>query len=105
MNLFAVSGLILISPLLAQIVLGSMITLKRVKWNFNIVSVINIAAQFLSIFIALKIVTIDAEKQDVRCGMPQAAMFFLGIISAIVLMVTIGIQFGIRKYKSRKQTE
>jgi hypothetical protein len=105
MNLFAIAGLILIFPLLVQIVLGTIIILKKVKWNFDLVCVINIVAQVLSIFIALKLITIDAERQNVRCGMPHAAMLFLGIISTIVLVITIGIQIGIRKYRNRKQTE
>ncbi len=81
-----------------------MILLKKIKWNFNLVSVINIIAQFLSIYIALQIVSIDAEKQNVRCGMPQAAMFFFGVISAMILVCTIGIQIGIRQYKKQKET-
>ena len=102
MNLFAISGLILISPLLLQIVLGSLIIFQKVVWNFKLVSVVNIVAQVLTIFIALKIIQIDVKNQNVRCGMPHAAMFFLGIMSAIILVLTIGIQIVIRQYKSQK---
>lgn len=105
MNLFAISSLILISPLLIQIVVGSIIMSKKTKWNFDLLSIINIVLQVLFLFIAIKIVSIDAEKQNMRCGMPQVAIFFLGVLSTIALVIVIGIQIGIRKYRNRKVTE
>lgn len=102
MNLFAVSCLIIILPLFSQIVLGSILALRRVKRNFDLLSILNIVFQVITIIIAIKIIENESQNAGVRCGMPQAAMLFLGLISVIALIVVIVIQILIRKYRKRK---
>lgn len=102
MNLFAVSCLIIIFPILAQVVFGLMLGFKQTKWNFNLFSIINMVTQIIAIILALKILEIDTQNAAVKCGISQAAMLFLGIISIVVLVIIIGIQIVIRKYSSRK---
>ena len=105
MNLFAVSCLIIVLPLLTQIVFGSILAFKRTKSNFDLLCIINMIAQVITIIIALNIIEIDTKNAGVRCGIPQTAMIFLGIISAIALVLIVGIQIVIRKYRKRKVTE
>lgn len=105
MNLFAISCLILISPTLTQIVLGSILVFKRTKRNFDSLCIINMIAQVVTVIIALKIIETDTQNAGVRCGMPQAAMMFLGIVCIIVLVIIIGTQIVVRKYRSQKVRE
>lgn len=105
MNLFAVSCLIILLPLIAQLILGSILSFKRTKWNFDLLCIIHTIAQVVTIILALKITESDIQNAGVRCGMPQAAMMFLGIISFIALVIIMGIQIVIRKYRRRKVKE
>lgn len=59
-------------------------------------------AQIASIFIALKIISIEPVNNEFRCGMPQAAMLFLGIISFIAFVIVMGIQLFIKKFRKQK---
>ena len=102
MNLFAVSFLIIAIPLVSQIVLGSLSILHRLKMNFDLICIVNIFSQVAMIFLGFIIVTNDAEKQGVNCGMPQAAIIFYGVAVFIALTVTIGIQIIIRKFRRKR---
>lgn len=102
MNLFATSCLIILLPLISQIILGTKSINKRIKLNFDLICIINMFVEIVFIFIAMKIVTFDAINQNVRCGMPQMAIVFFGIIVFIALLITIAIQLIIRKVRNRK---
>ena len=102
MNLFATSCLLIILPLISQIILGTKSIYKTIKLNFDLICIINMFVEILFIFISMKIVTFDAINQNVRCGMPQMAIVFFGIVIFIALFITIAIQLIIRKVKKRK---
>ena len=101
MNLFATSFLIILLPLISQIILGTMSIYKSIKWNFDLICIINILLEILCIFIAVKFVTADAINQNVRCGMPQMAIVFFGIIIVIALLIVTAIQLIVRKFIKR----
>lgn len=105
MNLFAVSCLIIVLPLIAQIVIGSLSVYKKIKWNFNLICLINMFTQIVCILSALKIISIEPKNNEFRCGMPQAAMVFLGISSFITFIIVTGIQLLIKKFRNKKITE
>jgi len=50
----------------------------------------------------LKLIEIDAENQDVKCGMPQMTMLFFGIAMTFILLIAMIIQLVFRKITKRK---
>ena len=97
MNLFGLSLIIILIPTVIQLVFGSFSIKKKITFPFEYITLLNCIGQFIFIYLALKVVEIDAQNQNVRCGMPQAAMFFSGFISLIILLIIIFIQILIRR--------
>ena len=97
MNLFRLALLLILIPTIIQLFIGSLAIKKKITFPFEYITLLNCIGQFIFIYLALKIVEIDAKNQNVRCGMPQAAMFFAGIIFTIILLITIVIQLFIRR--------
>ncbi|WP_432670128.1 hypothetical protein [Flavobacterium sp. SM2513] len=102
MNPFTLSCFIIVLPLISQIVLGSLSILKKVKWNFDLICLINLFAQIVFIVIALQIISIEPKNNEFRCGMGQFAMLSLGIITFIVVAIVMGIQLLIKKFQKQK---
>jgi hypothetical protein len=102
MNLFALAILLLLVPLIFQLTFGRLSFKKRLNFPFEYISLLCFFAQLLFIFLALKIVDIDAKNQGVNCGMPQASMFFAGMFFTIVLLITIVVQLFARKVAESK---
>jgi hypothetical protein len=99
MNPFALSCFIIVLPLISQIVVGSVPVFKKVKWNFNLICLINMFTQIVCIIIASEIISINYKNDAFRCGMGQTTMLYLGIITFIVLTIVMGIQLLISKIK------
>lgn len=105
MNPFAFSLLLILSPLVSQIILGTQSLLNKLRWQFNTIATLHVLIEVVFIFIGIQLIAIDAEKQAIRCGMPQAALVFFGIFILGVLVITIGIQQWIRKFRNSKTIE
>ena len=97
MNLFGIALILIIIPSIVQMSFGSLAIKKKITFPFEFITLLNCIAQFIFIYLALKIIEIDTQNQNVRCGMPQAAMFFSGLISFIILLIIIVIQILIRR--------
>jgi hypothetical protein len=82
MNPFQLSLLLVLLPVALQIIIGSLALSKKIKLHFGLVSLFCTLLLFVMIYFGLGIVADDAEKQAVRCGMPNAAFFLLRIIHA-----------------------
>ena len=97
MNLFGLSIILISIPTIIQLVFGSLAIKKKITFPFEYITLLCCLAQFLFIYFALKIIAIDAQNQNVKCGMPQAAMFFAGFIFLIILFLLITVQLIIRR--------
>jgi hypothetical protein len=102
MNLFSIALLIVLLPVIIQIIIGSLTLYKRINFSFGYVCLLTCIGQFLCIYMALQIVAFDAKNQNVRCGMPQAAMFFFGFFTLVGLLITIIIQLLLRRINKIK---
>lgn len=105
MNPFAFSLLLILSPLVSQIILGTQSLLNKIRWQFNTIATFTIILEVVFIFIGIQLIAIDAEKQAIHCGLPQAALVFFGIFILGVLVITIGIQQWIRAYRAKKNKD
>ena len=104
MNLFALTLLLIISPSIIQLIGGSRAITKRITFAFNYVSLICCFSQLLFIYLALNIISIDAQNQNIRCGMPQAAILFGGFIMTVILLIIIVIQLFIWRKINKSKT-
>lgn len=104
MNLFALAFLLIVIPSVIQLIFGSLSMNKRITIAFEYVCLLCCFGQLLFIYLALNIIIIDAQNQNVRCGIPQAAMLFGGFIMTIVLLIIIIIQLLIKKKISKKKS-
>lgn len=105
MNPFAFSLLLILSPLVFQIILGTLSLLNKTRWPFDRIAIFTIILEVVFIFISTQLIAIDAEKQAIHCGMPQAAVVFFGIFILGVLVITIGTQQWIRAYRAKKNKD
>jgi hypothetical protein len=105
MNLFGLAFLLIIIPSIIQLVFGSLAITKRITFAFEYISLLSCFGQLLFIYLALKIIEIDTQNQNVRCGMPQAAMFFGGIFLTVILLLIIIIQLFIRRKINKRKTQ
>lgn len=97
MNLFGLTLILISIPTIIQLVFGSLAIRKKITFPFEYITLISCLGQFIFIYLALKIIAIDAQNQNVKCGIPQAALFFTGIIFLIILLILIIIQLLIRR--------
>lgn len=97
MNLFALSCLLLLIPLLFQIILGTRAIFKKTFIAFEYCCISSCIAEFIVLYFALKIIAIDAKNQNVNCGIPQASLFVFGFFVLFLLLITTIIQIVIRR--------
>ena len=105
MNPFAFSLLLILSPLVFQIILGTRSLLNKNRWHLDRIATFTIILEVVFIFIGTQLTAIDAEKQAIHCGMPQFAVVFFCIFILGVLVITIGIQQWIRVYRAKKNKD
>jgi len=104
MNLFAQALLLLLSPTILQLIFGSLAMKKRIRLPFGFISLLCCIGQLLFIFLAIRIIAIDAQNQNVRCGMPQASVFVAGVFFGLILLSTILVQLVIRARINRRKS-
>ena len=99
MNPFQLSLLLVLLPVALQTIIGSLALTKKLKLHFGLVSLFCSLLLFVMIYVGLGFVSDDANKQGVRCGMPNAAFFFYGVIMLIAQLAVIIIQSMVKKVK------
>ena len=102
MNLFGISLLAIVLPMLFQLILGLLSIYKKVKVNFDLICLISLFSQIIFILTALKVVEIDAQKRNFDCGMAQTSLFLFGIAMVFVLILLISIQLIVRRFVNKK---
>jgi len=103
MNLFGLALILILIPLMIQLVFGTLAIKKKISFSFEYITLLCCFGQLIFIYLAVKIISIDAQNQNVKCGMPQASIFFAGIIFTIILLVAIIIQLLIRMKIKKSQ--
>lgn len=104
MNAFRIALLLIFMPTLAQFVLGILSLQRRIKLRFEYITIVCCFGQLLFIYLGLKLIAYDAQKQNINCGMPQAALFFAGLVFLILTTITLLVQILIRR-KMNKSTK
>lgn len=95
--------LLLILPLIFQIIFGRKSIAKTIKLNFFRVSLISFITQFIFSYLAFQIVSHNLRVNSngqIHCGMPLLGLLTVEFFFIILLLVTILVQFLIkRNYK------
>lgn len=98
--------ILLVIPFLIQIIWGSKAIKKKIKLNFAYISLITIILQIplsiLSVYIASENINANIEYQN-RCGLVMVGIFAFNFLFAILLLVTIIVQFFIKRYYDKGQ--
>lgn len=103
MNIFGLTLILISIPNIIQLIFGSLAIKKKITFPFEYITLLCCFGQFIFIYLALKIIAIDAQNQNVKCGMQQAAMFFAGFIFLIILFILITIQLLIRRKMNKSK--
>ena len=69
MNLFGLTLILISIPTIIQLVFGSLAIKKKITFPFEYVTLLCCIGQFLFIYLSMKIIAIDAQNQNVKCGM------------------------------------
>ncbi|MCC9074225.1 hypothetical protein LNQ49_21780 [Flavobacterium sp. F-65] len=98
--------ILLVIPFLIQIIWGSKAIKKKIKLNFGYISLITIILQIplsiLSVYIASENINANIEYQN-RCGLVMLGIVAFNFLFAILLLVTIIVQFFIKRYYEKRQ--
>lgn len=96
--------LLLVLPLIFQIIFGRNFRYETIKLSFFKVSVISFLSQILLSYLAFQILShnlrINSNGQ-IRCGMPLLGLILLEFIFILILVITIVIQYFIKRYYNR----
>lgn len=98
--------ILLVIPFLIQIIWGSKAIKKKIKLNFGYISLITITLQIplsiLSVYIASENINANFEYQN-RCGLVMLGIVAFNFLFAILLLVTIIVQFFIKRYYEKRR--
>lgn len=96
--------LLLVLPLIFQIIFGRNFKPETIKLSFFKVSIISFLSQTVFSYLAFQIVShnlrINSNGQ-IRCGMPLLGLIFVEFIFIIILVITIFIQYFIKRNYNR----
>lgn len=98
------SFLLLVLPLIFQIIFGRNFKYETIKLSFFKVSVISFLSQILLSCLAFQIVSHNLRMNSngqIRCGMPLLGLIFFELIFILILVITIGIQYFMKRYYNR----
>lgn len=93
---------LIILPTLFQIVFGRKAIGEDIKLKFGEVCLISFSGQILLTIIAFFLIVYSLEENKIRCGMPLAGLIMLSIAFTFILIVTMIIQYFIKKSYERR---
>lgn len=96
--------LLLVLPLIFQIIFGRNFKPETIKLSFFEVSIISFLSQILLSYLAFQILSHNLRSNSsgqIHCGMPLMGLIFLEFIFIIILVLTIVIQYFIKRYYNR----
>lgn len=97
--------ILLVIPFLIQIIWGTKAILKTTDLKFSHISIVAIVLQIplsvLSVYIASENINANSEYQN-RCGLVMLGIVAFNFLFAILLLVTILVQFLIKRYREKK---
>ena len=91
-------------PLFFQILFGSGFIPVCRKMKFGLVCVISFVLLFVTYFIYAKMLSHNMAKNEIKDGLPFAALFMIESVMAIAVTLTILIQILVKYLKNRKKS-
>jgi hypothetical protein len=96
--------ILIILPLFFQIIFGRKAIGEDIKLTFWEVCLISFFSQFLLTLADLYLMVCMLQKDGITCGLPLAGLIMISLFFTIILIITIIIQYFIKKsYESKKQ--
>jgi len=107
--MYGVSPFILLSlPLSSQIIFGYKAIKGTIELKFAYISIVNIILQIplsiLSVYIASENINGNPDYQN-RCGLVMLGIVAFNFLFALLLLITIVVQYFIKRYKAKQQAK
>ncbi len=97
--------ILLVIPLIIQIIWGTKSIHKTTSLKFVSISIITVLLQiplsFLSVYIASENINANPEFQT-RCGLIMLPIVAANFLAALLLLLTIVVQFFIKRFRDKK---
>ena len=97
--------ILLVIPFLIQIIWGTKAVLKTTDLKFSHISIVTVILQIplsvLSVYIASENINANSEYQN-RCGLVMLGIVAFNFLFAVLLLVTILVQFIVKRYRAKK---
>ena len=97
MTIFIIT-IVFVFPLMFQIIFGRKAIAGSTNFSFLQITLLSIAAQFISLVINFMIMANNLESKGITCGLPLAGVFMITMFFSILLLIAIIIQYHIKKY-------
>ncbi|MFH6935449.1 hypothetical protein [Flavobacterium sp. FlaQc-30] len=100
--------ILIILPLLSQLLFGTFAIIKPGSFKFKKVFILNVLLQIVCSVISLYTATTnfsrfhDEHPDITRCGMPLLAIAALILLTFLILLVVIIIQFLVKRWRENK---
>lgn len=100
--------ILIILPLLSQLLFGTFAIVKPGSFKFKKVFILNVLLQIVCSVISLYTATTnfsrfhDEHPDITRCGMPLLAIAALILLTFLILLVVIIIQFLVKRWRENK---
>ncbi|SFD84367.1 hypothetical protein [Flavobacterium phragmitis] len=98
--------LLLFLPLILQLIFGIKDYVRSIKLNFAKISIINFLLQIAFSYWAYAFLEHKLNQESngrIRCGMPFVGLVFTELLIIAILLVTILVQYLIKRSYNRKQ--
>lgn len=102
---------LMILPLLAQLLFGTMAIYKVIPVKFKILSQVNFILQIVFAILSFYIGSYNISKyfdqhpNTTRCGMPLLALIMFSILLVIGFVVILAIQYLIKMYREKYKSQ
>ena len=97
MTIFIIT-IVFVFPLMFQIIFGRKAIAGSTNFSFLQITLLSIAAQFISLVINFMIMANNLESKGITCGLPLAGVIMITMFFSILLLIAIIIQYHIKKY-------
>ncbi|WP_199118690.1 hypothetical protein [Pedobacter sp. ASV28] len=90
--MFLYARILFLLPILIQLLVGGLTMAKKVEIPFGWLALANFIFLFFVVFILPQFVKYEVTEVDPKCGMPQIAAIFFGVLSIGFLLFVVTLQ-------------
>lgn len=95
--------ILLLSPILFQLLYGSIALSGNARISFKVVCLVSIIAEIIFSVMGYINVSNELDRTHFRCGMPLMAFLIVTVFIGMILVTIIGIQLLVRYFKQQRK--